>query len=260
MISLKSPAQISKMRSAGHLLYDILQSIREVVKAGESTAAIDAYAEERIRRAGAIPSFLNYQGFPKSICSSLDDEVVHGIPSDEVILKEGSILSVDCGLILDGWQADSAFTVAVGEVSPEKADLIRVTEECFFAGAAAAVDGNRIGDIGYAVQRLAEDHHYGVVRELTGHGIGRNMHEDPSVPNYGIPGHGTRLKAGMVIAIEPMITLGNYRVKEMDDGWTIKTIDGSACAHYEHTVAITPQGPELLTFPGFRFRSEGGLT
>ena len=253
MITLKNPAQIAKMRSAGHLLYDILQSIREVIKAGESTAAIDAYAEEKIRRAGAIPSFLNYQGFPKSICASIDDEVVHGIPSDEVVLSEGSILSIDCGLILDGWQADSAFTIAIGEVTPQKAELIRVTEECFFKGAAAALDGNRIGDIGHAVQKLAESHHFGVVRELTGHGIGRNMHEDPSVPNYGLPGHGTRLKNGMVIAIEPMITLGSYRVMEMEDGWTIKTIDGSACAHYEHTVAVTPQGPELLTFPGYRF-------
>ncbi len=260
MIILKSPAQLAKMRSAGHLLHDILQSIREVIRAGESTAAIDAYAEEKIRRAGAIPSFLNYQGFPKSICASIDDEVVHGIPSDEVILKEGSILSVDCGLILDGWQADSAFTVAVGSTGPDKAELIRVTEECFFAGAAAALDGNRVGDIGHAVQKLAESHRYGVVRELTGHGIGRNMHEDPSVPNFGFPGRGPRLKAGMVIAIEPMITLGSYRVKEMDDGWTIKTADGSACAHYEHTVAITPQGPELLTLPGFRFPDEGGRT
>ena len=253
MITLKNPAQIAKMRSAGHLLYDILQSIREVIKAGESTVAIDAYAEEKIRRAGAVPSFLNYQGYPKSICASIDDEVVHGIPSDEVALMEGSILSIDCGLILDGWQADSAFTMAIGEVTPQKAELIRVTEECFFKGAAMAIDGNRIGDIGSAVQKLAESHRFGVVRELTGHGIGRNMHEDPSVPNYGLPGHGTRLKNGMVIAIEPMITLGSYRVMEMEDGWTIKTIDGSACAHYEHTVAVTPQGPELLTFPGYRF-------
>ncbi len=253
MITLKNPAQIAKMRSAGHLLYDILQSIREVIKAGESTVAIDAYAEEKIRRAGAIPSFLNYQGYPKSICASIDDEVVHGIPSDEVVLSEGSILSIDCGLILDGWQAESAFTIAIGEVTPQKAELIRVTEECFFKGAAAALDGNRIGDIGHAVQKLAESHRFGVVRELTGHGIGRNMHEDPSVPNYGLPGHGARLKNGMVIAIEPMIALGSYRVMEMADGWTIKTVDGSACAHYEHTVAVTPQGPELLTFPGYRF-------
>ncbi len=253
MITLKNPAQIAKMRSAGHLLYDVLESIREVIKAGESTAAIDVYAEEKIRRAGAIPSFLNYQGYPKSICASIDDEVVHGIPSDGAILKEGSILSVDCGLILDGWQADSAFTVGIGRISPEKEALIRVTEECFFLGAAAAIQGNRLGDVGNAVQKHAEAHGYGVVRELTGHGIGRSMHEDPSVPNYGLPGHGGRLKSGMVIAIEPMITLGSYHVMEMDDGWTIKTVDGSACSHYEHTVAITENGPELLTLPGYRF-------
>lgn len=253
MITLKNPAQIAKMRSAGHLLYDVLESIREVIKAGESTAAIDAYAEEKIRRAGAIPSFLHYQGYPKSICASIDDEVVHGIPSDGAILREGSILSVDCGLILDGWQADSAFTVGIGRISPEKEALIRVTEECFFLGAAAAIHGNRLGDVGNAVQKHAEAHGYGVVRELTGHGIGRSMHEDPSVPNYGLPGHGGRLKSGMVIAIEPMITLGSYHVMEMDDGWTIKTVDGSPCSHYEHTVAITENGPELLTLPGYRF-------
>ena len=253
MINLKSPAQLAKMRSAGHLLYDILQSIREVIVAGETTAAIDAYAEERIRRNGAIPSFLGYQGYPKSICTSIDDEVVHGIPTDNVVISEGSIISVDCGLILDGWQADSAFTIAVGKVSPEKLELIRVTEESFFAGAAAAIDTNRLGDIGYAVQKMAEDHGFGVVRSLTGHGIGRNMHEDPSVPNFGQPGHGARLKAGMTIAIEPMITLGSYHIIQMDDGWTIKTADGSVCSHYEHTVAITPDGPELLTLPGYRF-------
>ena len=253
MITLKNPAQLAKMRSAGHLLYDILQGIREVIVAGESTAAVDAYADEMIRRNGAIPSFLGYQGYPKSICTSIDDEVVHGIPSDDVIIKVGSILSVDCGLVLDGWQADSAFTIPIGVVSPEKLELIRVTEECFFAGANAARDANRLGDIGYAVQQLAENHGFGVVRSLTGHGIGRNMHEDPSVPNFGQSGHGTRLKAGMTIAIEPMITLGSYHIIEMDDGWTIKTADGSVCSHYEHTVAITPDGPELLTLPGYRF-------
>ena len=257
MITLKNPAQIAKMRSAGHLLYDILQSIREVIKAGESTVAIDAYAEEKIRRAGAIPSFLNYQGFPKSICASIDDEVVHGIPSDEVVLSEGSILSIDCGLILDGWQADSAFTIAIGEVTPQKAELIRVTEECFFKGAAAALDGNRIGDIGHAVQKLAESHHFGVVRELTGHGIGRNMHEDPSVPNFGQPGHGVKLRPGMTLAIEPMIAMGDYHVSQLSDGWTIVTDDRSVCSHYEHTIAVNEKGlPELLTYPGYALTEE----
>lgn len=253
MITLKNAQQLDKMRAAGRLLYDIMQRLREVIKAGETTAAIDAFAEEQIRRNKAVPSFLNYRGYPKSICASLDDEVVHGIPSDSVVLREGSILSVDCGLILNGWQADSAFTVPIGQVSADKLELIGVTEACFFAGARAAVDGNRIGDIGHAVQSVAESHGMGVVRELTGHGIGRNMHEDPSVPNYGTAGNGVRLRAGMTIAIEPMITLGGWRVVEMEDGWTIKTADGSACAHYEHTVAITPNGPEITTLPGFRF-------
>lgn len=254
MIQIKNAAQLDKMRAAGRLLYEIMQRLREAIKPGESTAAIDAFAEEQIRRHKATPSFLGYRGYPKSICSSVDDEVVHGIPSDEVILKEGMILSVDCGLILNGWQADSAFTVPIGQVSPEKLRLIRLTEACFFAGARAAVAGNRIGDIGHAVQSLAEAEGLGVVRALTGHGIGRAMHEDPSVPNFGTPGQGARLRPGMTIAVEPMITLGSWGVQEMDDGWTIKTTDGSACAHYEHTLAITPDGlPELFTLPDYRF-------
>lgn len=254
MIQIKNAAQLEKMRAAGRLLYEIMQRLREVIKPGESTAAIDAYAEEQIRRHKALPSFLGYRGYPKSICTSVEDEVVHGIPSDEVVLKEGMILSVDCGLILNGWQADSAFTVPIGKVSPEKERLIRLTEDCFFAAARAAVKGNRIGDIGHAVQSLAEGEGLGVVRALTGHGIGRNMHEDPSVPNFGSPGQGARLKPGMTIAVEPMITLGSWSVREMEDGWTIKTIDGSPCAHYEHTLAITEDGlPELLTLPDYRF-------
>ncbi len=256
MIILKNPAQVDKMRAAGHLLYEIMTRLREVIKPGESTAAIDAFAEGLIRRNKAIPSFLGYHGYPRSICSSIDDEVVHGIPADGVILKEGSILSVDCGLILDGWQADSAFTVGIGRISEDKQRLIQVTEQCFFAGAAAARQGAHVGDIGSAVQTLAESHGLGVVRDLTGHGIGRSMHEDPSVPNYGTSGQGVRLKAGMTIAIEPMITLGGWRVKEMSDGWTIKTADGSACAHYEHTIVVRDGLPEILTLPGYRFPQE----
>ncbi|MHC1785843.1 MAG: type I methionyl aminopeptidase [Christensenellales bacterium] len=257
MITLKNPAQVAKMRSAGHLLYEIMMRLREVIKAGESTAALDAFAEELIRRQHAVPSFLNYHGYPKSICASIDDEVVHGIPSDHVVLKEGSILSIDCGLVLDGWQADSAFTVGVGKISPEKAALIKTTEACFFAGAAAAVGGAHIGDIGNAVQMLAEAEGYGVVRDLTGHGIGRQMHEDPSVPNYGSPGHGLRLKSGMTLAIEPMIAMGGWQVRELDDGWTIKTVDGSPCSHYEHTIVVQDGKPEILTLPGYRFPEEG---
>ncbi|MGI6688148.1 MAG: type I methionyl aminopeptidase [Christensenellales bacterium] len=254
MISIKNPAQLEKMRRAGSLLYEVMQKLREVVRPGESTAAIDAYAEELIRRNQAIPSFLGYRGFPASICASVDDEVVHGIPADGVTLQEGSILSIDCGLILDGWQADSAITVPVGEVSDSLKRLIEVTEQCFFEGARAAVVGNRVGDIGHAVQSLAESRGFGVIRDLTGHGIGRNMHEDPSVPNFGEPGTGPRLRAGMTIAVEPMISLGGWHVRQLDDGWTIKTLDGSPCAHYEHTIAITADGPpEIFTLPGFRW-------
>ncbi len=254
MISIKNPAQLEKMRRAGSLLYEVMQKLQEVVRPGESTAAIDAYAEEIIRRNQATPSFLGYRGFPASICASVDDEVVHGIPSEGTILKEGSILSIDCGLILDGWQADSAITVPVGDISESLKRLIDVTKQCFFEGARAAIAGNRIGDIGYAVQKLAESRGFGVIRDLTGHGIGRNMHEDPSVPNFGEPGTGPRLRSGMTIAVEPMISLGGWHVRQMDDGWTIKTLDGSPCAHYEHTIAINDAGlPEIFTLPGFRW-------
>lgn len=252
MISIKSAGQIEKMRQAGQLLHYVLSKLREVIHEGETTASIDAYAEELIRRNGALPSFLNYQGYPASICASVDDEVVHGIPNAGKVLKSGSILSIDCGLILDGWQADSAFTMGIGLISPEKQRLIEVTEQCFFEGARQAVAENRIGDIGFAVQTFAESHGYGVVRDLTGHGIGRAMHEDPSVPNFGERGQGARLRAGMTLAVEPMITLGTWQVKALNDGWTYKTLDGSACAHYEHTIAINAEGlPEILTLPGF---------
>lgn len=253
MITLKNPAQLAKMRSAGHLLFDVMSRLREAIRAGETTAALDAYAEEMIRRAGAVPSFLNYHGYPASICASVNEEVVHGIPSDKVVLCPGMILSVDCGLVLDGWQADSAFTIGIAPISIEQQKLIEVTEACFFAGAQAALAANRIGDIGHAVQTLAESHGYGVIRDLTGHGIGRAMHEDPSVPNFGEPGRGVRLKAGMTIAVEPMIAMGGWRVAQKDDGWTVYTQDHSPCAHYEHTIAITDGLPELLTLPGYTF-------
>ncbi len=250
MIQLKNPAQLDKMRAAGALLYEVMQRLREVIRPGETTAAIDAYAESLIRRQKAVPSFLGYQGYPKSICTSVDDEVVHGIPSDAVVLEEGSILSVDCGLILDGWQADSAFTVPIGHVSPQQLKLIEVTEQCFFEAARQCVAGNRLGDIGHAVQSLAEGHGFGVVRDLTGHGIGRSMHEDPSVPNFGTAGQGVKLRTGMTLAIEPMITLGGWHVRMMEDGWTMTTMDGSPCAHYEHTVAVLEDRAEILTLPG----------
>lgn len=252
MIYLKNAQQLDCMRRSGALLYDVLCRLREAIKPGMSTAELDVYAEQLIRKHKAIPSFLDYQGYPASICASINDEVVHGIPSETAILKEGDILSIDCGLILDGWQSDSAFTVGVGKISAENQKLIDVTEESFFKGIRKAIAGNHIGDIGHAVQTYAESFGYGVVRDLTGHGIGRNMHEDPSVPNFGRPGHGTRLRAGMTLAIEPMITMGDYHVAELEDGWTIVTEDGSFCSHYEHTIAINEKGlPEILSLPGY---------
>jgi len=256
MITLKNPDQIDKMRKAGALLYEIEQKIREAIKPGVTTAALDVYAEQLIRKNHAIPTSLNYEGYPCSICASVDDMVVHGIPSDKIVLKEGQIISIDCTLSLDGWQADSAFTVGVGEISPEAQKLIDVTEQCFFAAARQAVAKNRLGDVGYACQELAESHGYGVVRDLTGHGIGREMHEDPAVCNYGQPGRGVRLHRNMTICIEPMIAMGDWHVTEDDDGWGIRTRDHSISAHYEHTVLIRDGLPELLTYPGFVWKEE----
>ncbi len=257
MIYLKNAQQLEAMRKAGALLYEVLCRLKEAVKPGVSTAALDVYAEQLIRKHKAIPSFLDYRGYPATLCTSLNEQVVHGIPSESVFLKEGDILSIDCGLVLEGWQADSAFTVGVGAISPEKRKLIDVTEECFFKGARQAVIGKTVGDIGSAVQTYAESFGYGVIRDLTGHGIGRNMHEEPSVPNFGRPGHGVKLRPGMTLAVEPMIAMGDYHVNELEDNWTIVTADGSMCSHYEHTLVVNEEGlPELLTFPGFVLTEE----
>ncbi|NLV57741.1 MAG: type I methionyl aminopeptidase [Clostridiales bacterium] len=257
MIYLKNTLQLQSMRKAGALLYEVLCRLREAIKPGVSTAALDVYAEQLIRKHKATPSFLGYHGYPATLCTSLNDQVVHGIPSESVFLKDGDILSIDCGLVLEGWQADSAFTVGVGAITPEKQQLIDVTEECFFRGVKQAVNGKNVGDIGHAVQIYAESFGYGVVRDLTGHGIGRNMHEEPSVPNYGKPGHGVKLRPGMTLAVEPMISMGDYHVNELEDNWTIVTADGSLCAHYEHTLVINEEGlPELLTYPGFILMEE----
>lgn len=256
MIYLKNPEQIGKMREAGAVLYEVLQKLRDAVKPGVTTAALDVYAEQLIRKHKAVPSFLHYHGYPATLCTSVDDEVVHGIPSEDVVLKEGSIISVDCGLVLDGWQADSAFTIGVGEISAQAASLIETTEQCFWKGVAKAVAGNRLGDIGHAVQTWAEAHGYSVIRDLTGHGIGRAMHEEPSVFNFGDAGHGIRLRKGMTLAIEPMIAIGNWPVEEAANGWTFSTKDKSLAAHYEHTIAITDGLPEILTLPGFTWKEE----
>ncbi|MBE0600769.1 MAG: type I methionyl aminopeptidase [Firmicutes bacterium] len=254
MIYLKSAAQIAIMRKAGALLYEVLAEVRQAVKPGVTTKELDGIAEKRIRDKGAVPSFLGYRGFPATLCTSRNEQVVHGIPSDAVVLVEGDILSVDCGLVLDGWQSDSAFTVGIGNISPEKRKLIEVTEQCFFLGARQALNGGRLQDISHAIQTLAESHGYGVIRELVGHGIGRDMHEEPSVPNFGKAGQGVRLRDGMTLAVEPMIAMRNPDVMELSDGWTVVTIDRSPCAHYEHTLCINERGlPELLSFPGYVF-------
>ncbi|MCI6375179.1 MAG: type I methionyl aminopeptidase [Clostridiales bacterium] len=251
MITIKNSAQIGKMREAGAMLHDVLMQVKQRVVPGVTTKELDQFAEKLIRSYGATPSFLNYEGYPASICTSVDSQVVHGIPSQHTVLREGQILSIDAGLILDGWQSDSALTVGVGRISEEAQRLIDVTEQSFFAALEVAREGNRISDIGHAVQQYVEERGFSTVRALCGHGIGREMHEDPSVPNYGEPGHGVRLRKGMTICIEPMIAAGDYRVKTLRDGWTVVTCDGSLCSHYEHTIVITDGAPELLSLPGY---------
>lgn len=257
MISLKNDAQIGKMRDAGKILYEVLSEVRQAVEPGITTEDLDVLAEKLIRKNHAIPSSLNYEGYPKSICASVNDEVVHGIPSRKRILYEGDIVSIDCTLRYDGWESDSCVTVGVGKISEQAAKLIQITEECFFIGAKKAIVGNRLGDIGSAIEKHAIENGFKPVHDYTGHGIGREMHEDPSVYNFGTTGRGLRLRRGMTIAIEPMIVTGNWHLSFDDDGWCARTLDGGLCSHYEHTVAINEKGfPELLTFPGFTWGEE----
>jgi len=244
MITLKSPTEIECMRKSGQLLRDLLLLLEERVKPGVSTKKLDEFAYNYIKQHNSIPSFKGYGGFPASICTSIDEQVVHGFPSDRR-LKEGEIISVDAGLIYKGWQADAARTFLVGDVSEEKQKLVQVTRESFFEGVKQFKVGNRLGDISHAIQEYNESRGYGVVRSMVGHGIGREMHEDPSVPNYGQPGHGIKLEVGLVLAIEPMITLGTWETVE--DGWKCVTKDGKPAAHYENTVALTDKGAEILT-------------
>ena len=247
MISIKNAAQIEKMRAAGKLLHDVLAALRTQIHPGVTTKQLDAYAHKMITQAGAIPSFLGYQGFPASLCASRNDVVVHGIP-DDTPLQEGDILGIDCGVILDGWQSDSAFTAGVGQVSPEAQQLMDVTEQCFWKGIEKARPGARLSDIGHAVQTHARSYGYQPIRALCGHGIGRHMHEDPEVFNFGPPGRGVRLQPGMTLAVEPMIAAGDWDV--VIDGWHVVTRDHSLCSHYEHTIVITEDQPEILSLPG----------
>ena len=247
MILVKSNSQIAEMRKANIIVRDTLDLLREHTKPGVSTLELNKLAHEYIVSQHAIPSFLGYSGYPASICVSIDCEVVHGIPSKHKILQEGQIVSVDIGAILDGYQGDAARTFAVGEISKEKQQLIDVTKQSFFEGVRAIVPGARLGDVGNAISSYAESFGYGVVRELVGHGIGTEMHEDPQVPNYGKAGHGLRLQPGMTLAIEPMITMGKRFVLFQPDGWTVTTADGKPAAHYENTIAITEDGVQILS-------------
>lgn len=246
MIVLKTTEEIEIMRRAGQVVARTLDMVEKTIRPGMTTGELDALIEQCILDQDAVPGFKDYQGFPASACISIDDEVVHGIPGERII-REGEIVSVDVGSIVDGFYGDSARSFAVGEVSEEKSRLLDNTRKCLQAGIDKARKDNKLGQISAAVQETAEAAGYGVVRQLVGHGIGRNMHEEPQVPNFGSPHDGPVLKTGMVLAIEPMINMGTYKVKTMPDGWTVVTADGQPSAHFEHTVAITDHGPQLLT-------------
>lgn len=258
MITIKSAREIETMAAAGRILADTLALVASRVEPGTSTERLDDLAEEYIRsHPGARPSFKGLYDFPKSLCTSLNDEIVHGIPSPTRILREGDILSVDCGVCLEGLHADSATTIPVGEVDADTERLLRVTRKALEAGIRAAVLGNHVGDIGHAVQSVAEAAGYSVVRDLVGHGIGSSFHEEPQVPNYGQPRRGSRLVAGMTLAIEPMVNAGGHEIRTLSDRWTIVTADGSLSAHYEHTVVIEPHGTRVLT--GVLQEATGGV-
>jgi methionyl aminopeptidase len=250
MIQIKTEAEIAKMRAAGLVVARTLEELRKAVRPGISTADLDLVAERCIRESGAVPSFKGYHGYPATICASVNDEIVHGIPSGERVLRDGDVISIDCGAILDGWHGDSAITVPVGEIGADLQRLLQVCEEAMWRGIAAIRDGGRLSDIGHAVETYVRSQGgYGIVEEYVGHGIGTEMHQEPQVPNYGKPGRGPTLRPGMVLAIEPMINLGRRNTRLLDDGWTVVTLDGKPSAHFEHTVALTANGPEVLTAP-----------
>jgi len=246
MIIGKSKKEIEKMRAAGQLVGRVLQELRRMAQPGVTTLEINDAADKMIRDGGAYPTFKNYNGFPYSICASVNEQVVHGFPS-QYKLKDGDIFSIDVGATLDGFVGDTATTVPVGEVAHDLLKLIRVAEESLDLAIEKCRAGNHLGDIGFAVQQHAESHGYSIVREYVGHGIGRHMHEDPQIPNYGRPGKGPKIRTGYVFAVEPMINIGSHHTKTLKDGWTVVTVDGKPSAHVEHTIAITEEGPEVLT-------------
>ena len=246
MITLKSKREIELLKEAGHIVYLTHQYLRPHIKAGIKTKELDRLAEEFIRSKGATPSFKGYEGFPSTLCISINDEVVHGFPSDRV-LQDGDIISIDIGACYKGYHGDSAWTYTVGEVSDDAKYLLEHTEKALYEGIKQAKVGNRIGDISYAVEKYATEHNLGVVKELVGHGVGTSVHESPDVPNYGTKGTGPKIRDGMVIAIEPMLTLGSPDIYVEDNDWTVKTVDSSLSAHFEHTIAITNEGVIILT-------------
>jgi methionyl aminopeptidase len=246
VITLKSAREIEAMRRSGKITSTVLTELMKVARAGMETAELDRLAEYGIRQAGGLPTFKGYNGFPASICVSINDEVVHGIPGSR-ILRDGDLLSIDIGTTLDGYVSDSAVTLPVGNISQAAQRLLEVTQECLAVGIRQMASGNHVGDIGAAVAAHAHRHGYGVVRELVGHGVGRAMHEEPQVPNYGNPGTGIELRPGLVLALEPMITQESPKIRILKDGWTVVTADGKLAAHFEHTVAVTEAGPRILT-------------
>lgn len=248
MITMKKPEDFARMRRAGMVVARVHAAVRDAAAPGVSLLDLEAIAAGIIEEGGCVPNFLNYHGFPATTCLSVNNEIVHGIPSGRR-LDEGDLLSLDAGAIYEGWHADAAISFGIGEVSTEVQQLLEVTERALWAGIEMTKPGVRLGDLGAAISAVAEPHGYGVVREYTGHGIGRQMHEDPQVLNYGTAGKGMKLKEGMAICIEPMFNLGTHETRVLDDHWTVVTADGSISAHFEHTIAVTPDGPEVLTLP-----------
>lgn len=246
MIELKSASELDSLHRANCVVHRALSAVREAAAPGVSTGELDRLAEGIIRESGGQPAFKGYRGFPATLCTSINDVIVHGIPSDKARLKAGDILSVDCGVVLEGFYGDAAITIGIGEIGEEAAELMDITRRCLDEAVKQVRPGGHIGDLGAAVQGLAEPAGYGVVREFVGHGIGRALHEDPQIPNYGVNGRGQLMKPGLVIAIEPMITVGSWRVRVDEDGWTARTEDGRLAAHFEYSVAVTSDGHRVL--------------
>ncbi|MFH1626165.1 MAG: type I methionyl aminopeptidase [Pseudomonadota bacterium] len=246
MVILKSKEEIERLRESNQIVVRVLNGLRGIIEPGITTLELDAFAEERTREEGAIPAFKGYRSFPANLCVSINEQIVHGIP-DSRRLKEGDIVSLDLGVILNGFYGDAAITVPVGKISQEAARLLDVTEKALYRGIERARVGGRLYDISYAIQSWVEDNGFSVVRDFVGHGIGRDLHEEPQIPNFGPPDRGIQLKAGMVLALEPMVNVGTWRVRVESDGWTAVTVDGSLSAHFEHTIAITEDSPDILS-------------